>query len=84
MRAINAASSASGSRYVNDSNTCSAMHDFSDARPPPGLRELDPGGLAPLAFGYGAIACLRTALARLQATVALRRILARTPVLAAQ
>jgi Domain of unknown function (DUF4129) len=83
MRAINAASSASGSRYVNDSNTCSAMHDFSDARPPPGLRELDPGGLAPLAFGYGAIACLRTALARLQATVALRRILARTPVLAA-
>jgi cytochrome P450 len=40
------------------------------------------GGPAPLAFGYGAHYCLGAALARLEATVALRRILAREPVLA--
>ncbi|MGC2798708.1 MAG: cytochrome P450, partial [Mycobacterium sp.] len=40
------------------------------------------GGPAPLAFGYGAHYCLGAALARLEATVALRRILARNPVVA--
>lgn len=40
------------------------------------------GGPAPLAFGYGAHYCLGAALARLEVTVALRRILARKPVLA--
>lgn len=40
------------------------------------------GGPAPLAFGYGAHYCLGAALARLEVTVALRRILARNPVLA--
>lgn len=40
------------------------------------------GGPAPLAFGYGAHYCLGAALARLETTVALRRILARNPVLA--
>lgn len=39
-------------------------------------------GPAPLAFGYGAHFCLGAALARLEATVALRQILAREPVLA--
>ncbi|MGH3560777.1 MAG: cytochrome P450, partial [Mycobacterium sp.] len=37
---------------------------------------------APLSFGYGAHYCLGAALARLETTVALRRILARSPVLA--
>jgi cytochrome P450 len=41
------------------------------------------GEPAPLAFGYGAHYCLGAALARLETTVALRRILARNPVLAA-
>jgi cytochrome P450 len=40
------------------------------------------GGPAPLAFGCGAHYCLGAALARLETTVALRRILARNPVLA--
>jgi cytochrome P450 len=40
------------------------------------------GGPAPLAFGYGAHYCLGASLARLEATVALRRILGRKPVLA--
>jgi len=39
-------------------------------------------GSAPLTFGYGAHYCLGAALARLETTVALRRILARKPVLA--
>ena len=39
-------------------------------------------GPAPLSFGYGAHYCLGAALARLEATVALRRILGRNPVLA--
>lgn len=42
----------------------------------------DRSGPAPLAFGYGAHYCLGAALARLETTVALRRILARNPVLA--
>ncbi|MBX9639137.1 MAG: cytochrome P450 [Mycobacteriaceae bacterium] len=40
-------------------------------------------GPAPLTFGYGAHYCLGAALARLETTVALRKILARKPVLAA-
>jgi cytochrome P450 len=40
------------------------------------------GGPAPLSFGYGAHYCLGAALARLETTVALRRILARKPALA--
>jgi len=40
------------------------------------------GGPAPLTFGYGAHYCLGAALARLETTAALRRILARKPVLA--
>lgn len=40
------------------------------------------GGPAPLSFGYGAHYCLGAALARLETTVALRRILGRNPVLA--
>jgi cytochrome P450 len=48
----------------------------------PARFRLDRGGPAPLAFGYGAHYCLGAALARLEATVALRRILARNPVLA--
>jgi cytochrome P450 len=48
----------------------------------PGELRLDRGGPAPLAFGYGAHSCLGAALARLEVTVALRRILARKPVLA--
>jgi cytochrome P450 len=40
-------------------------------------------GLTPLTFGYGAHYCLGAALARLEATAALRQILARKPVLAA-
>jgi cytochrome P450 len=48
----------------------------------PGQFRLDRGGPAPLAFGYGAHHCLGAALARLEATVALRRILARKPALA--
>ena len=40
------------------------------------------GGPAPLAFGYGAHYCLGAALARLETTVALRRVLERNPVLA--
>jgi cytochrome P450 len=49
----------------------------------PDQLRLHRGGPAPLAFGYGAHYCLGAALARLEATVALRRILARNPVLAA-
>jgi cytochrome P450 len=44
----------------------------------------DRGGAAPLAFGYGAHYCLGSALARLEITVALRRVLARSPLLSAQ
>jgi cytochrome P450 len=40
-------------------------------------------GAAPLAFGYGAHYCLGSALARLEITVALRRIFARTPTMIA-
>jgi cytochrome P450 len=40
------------------------------------------GGPVPLSFGYGAHYCLGAALARLETTVALRRILGRNPVLA--
>lgn len=40
------------------------------------------GGPTPLSFGYGAHYCLGAALARLETTVALRRILGRNPVLA--
>jgi cytochrome P450 len=43
---------------------------------------LDRAGPPSLAFGYGAHYCLGAALARLETTVALRRILARNPVLA--
>jgi cytochrome P450 len=39
-------------------------------------------GPAPLTFGYGAHYCLGAALARLETTIALRQILARTPRLA--
>jgi cytochrome P450 len=42
---------------------------------------LDRGGPAPLSFGYGAHYCLGTALAQLELSVALPRILARLPVL---
>lgn len=44
---------------------------------------LDRGGPPPLAFRYGAHECLGAALARVEATEARRRILARKPVLAA-
>jgi cytochrome P450 len=40
-------------------------------------------GAAPLAFGYGAHYCLGSALARLEITVALRHIFARTPTMTA-
>jgi hypothetical protein len=84
IRAINPASSAEGSRKVKDSNIYSTVHEPADeCCLRHDLSELDPGGLAPLAFGYGAIACLGAAPARLQATVGLRRFLARKPVLAA-
>lgn len=43
---------------------------------------LSRAGPAPLTFGYGAHYCLGAALARLETTVALRRILGRNPVLA--
>jgi cytochrome P450 len=42
----------------------------------------DRGGAAPLAFGYGTHYCLGSALARLEITVALRHIFARTPMTA--
>jgi cytochrome P450 len=48
----------------------------------PDQLRLHRGGPAPLAFGYGAHYCLGAALARLEAAVALRRILTRNPVLA--
>jgi cytochrome P450 len=41
---------------------------------------LDRKNTPPLAFGYGAHHCLGSALARLEATVAIREILARHPV----
>ena len=44
---------------------------------------LDRRGAAPLAFGYGAHYCLGSALARLEIEAALRRILPRTPTMAA-
>ena len=44
--------------------------------------QLSRTGPAPLTFGYGVHYCLGAALARLEATVALRRILARGPRLA--
>ena len=44
---------------------------------------LDRRGDAPLAFGYGAHYCLGSALARLEITVALRHIFARTPTMTA-
>lgn len=49
----------------------------------PDQLRLGRGGPAPLTFGYGAHYCLGAALARLETTVALRRVLARNPVLAA-
>lgn len=48
----------------------------------PDQLRLGRGGPAPLAFGYGAHYCLGAALARLETTVALRRVLARNPALA--
>ncbi|MDT5172383.1 MAG: hypothetical protein QOD02_5764 [Mycobacterium sp.] len=48
----------------------------------PDQLRLHRGGPAPLAFGYGAHYCLGAALARLEAAVALRRMLTRNPVLA--
>ena len=48
----------------------------------PDQLRLHRSGPAPLAFGYGAHYCLGAALARLEAAVALRRILTRNPVLA--
>jgi cytochrome P450 len=51
---------------------------FSD---PAGFRQ-DRKGPAPLSFGYGAHYCLGSALARLELTVALRKLLARQPIIA--
>ncbi|MFZ0904295.1 MAG: cytochrome P450 [Mycobacterium sp.] len=48
----------------------------------PGQFRLGRSGPAPLTFGYGAHYCLGAALARLEITVALRKILARRPRLA--
>lgn len=49
----------------------------------PDRLRLGRGGPPPLAFGYGAHHCLGRALAQLETTVALRRVLARKPRLAA-
>src|SRR5947209_970822 len=46
--------------------------------------QLDRTGPAPMSFGYGAHYCLGSALARLELTQALPRILARQPVLAGE
>ena len=48
----------------------------------PSRFRLDRTGPAPLSFGYGAHYCLGSVLARLELTVALRKILARQPVIA--
>lgn len=50
----------------------------------PARFRLDRTGPAPLSFGYGAHYCLGAALARLELTTALPKILARKPVLAGQ
>jgi cytochrome P450 len=50
----------------------------------PARFRLDRNGPAPLSFGYGAHYCLGAALARLELTTALPKILARKPVLAGQ
>lgn len=48
----------------------------------PNQFRLDRNGPAPLSFGHGAHRCLGASLARLEATVALRKTLARVPMLA--